>query len=163
VRARASSLVRRPPFPSLVPLADADQLPLPASLEMLLLLLWRHTAHYAAGRHTDPGVRAAPGVARALQTGAALEPGALARRGAPVVAKLEALDLVRAVLLSITCPFLADSPCSCLPFRPTLTRIGQDQEPGWRANAAYVAALTAKLREALGISLEGAGGGAGAY
>ncbi|KAI0033042.1 nucleoporin Nup186/Nup192/Nup205 [Vararia minispora EC-137] len=64
-----------------------------SSLEQLLLLLWRHTAHYASGA---PPRAAAPGVVRALQT-TDVQPDAFvrdaARRAGPVLAKVAGLDL----------------------------------------------------------------------
>lgn len=81
-----------------------------ASVEMLLLLLWRHILFYAEGRHiNNPSVKTSTaGVVRYLSAVSDEDEFRMdaARKLAPVIQRVGALDLVRVFLsesFSISC------------------------------------------------------------
>ena len=75
------------------------------SLEMLLLLLWRHLAFYLEGKHIDnPDLKGA--LAHAMRLASAQDVDQLKaevqRRLVPMLTALQALDLVGSVVLART-------------------------------------------------------------
>ncbi|KAA1466852.1 hypothetical protein DENSPDRAFT_57546 [Dentipellis sp. KUC8613] len=102
-----------------------------ASVEMLLLLLWRHSSYYVEGQHiNNPSLKASTsGVMRHLASSTSADSdsfrGEAAKRLAPTLHRLGALDL-----------------------DPEST--GSD----WRSNKAYIEIMCRRLRDTVGLHVE---------
>lgn len=122
---------------------------------MLLLLLWRHISFYAEGRHiNNPSLKTSTaGLVRYLSAAADEDEFRMdvARRLAPVIQRVGALDLVRTLIILY--------PGAC----PVVMRThrdwfwGQDYEltgHDWRSNLAYLEVMARRLIDAMGMQVE---------